>query len=462
MKTNDQNPAEVLRNIFGTRPHALPASESEEVLFDFTKSMFLKTWGFPNPFYGKGAFNSENSTYQTSKEHCDYMVSFGRDVILFSDKHVLFEKDSNPPTTPQAIQLAWDRWKRKAVTSSITQLHSGLKRHRLKRDIFVDQSQKLKIQLPSFNETAYHLVATCRAQELTVTAPTSFRLRVTPPGVQSNIGDMEIPLIDGRPVHVFDDLALECIAKAFDTTRDFVDYLAKRQDILATFESPVLEEELAIKYLTDVLKPVDRAGQPLVRDPQLTVADYLMRLVDARTQQYPSSYIIDSIIDGFYEHHAIHTPNPSSSTQWNAIEQAGNAALRRLAELNRKDRQFFAEKIFEKLSPEGCGPSGGITTYPVNALSTEKLGIFVLPSAHANSEGLDLNKYVSHTLCISLLETFQGANPPSAITFLCYQHEAKPEKPPAILLGLTREFVLEYNKNILSIQQQKNAMTSIQ
>jgi hypothetical protein len=52
----------------------------------------------------------------SSKELCDALVVFGKHVLIFSDKHITFQKD-------KALDLAWPRWYRRPVVDSIRQLH---------------------------------------------------------------------------------------------------------------------------------------------------------------------------------------------------------------------------------------------------------------------------------------------------------------------------------------------------
>jgi len=47
------------------------------------------------------------------KELCDLLVLFGDDVILFSDKRVLFRQSSS-------VETSWGRWFKRAVFKSLS------------------------------------------------------------------------------------------------------------------------------------------------------------------------------------------------------------------------------------------------------------------------------------------------------------------------------------------------------
>ncbi len=73
---------------------------SEIFLTKYCERAFLKLWAYPNPYKSQG------------KELCDVLVVFEEHVFIFSIKDISFN-------TEKAPDIAWERWKRKAIDESI-------------------------------------------------------------------------------------------------------------------------------------------------------------------------------------------------------------------------------------------------------------------------------------------------------------------------------------------------------
>ncbi|MDQ0346754.1 hypothetical protein [Ancylobacter vacuolatus] len=78
----------------------MTASRSEAYLLQLTERTFLKPWVL------------SGATYKAGKEICDLVIPFGDDVIIFSDKACEFDIADGP-------SLAWSRWSREAINSSL-------------------------------------------------------------------------------------------------------------------------------------------------------------------------------------------------------------------------------------------------------------------------------------------------------------------------------------------------------
>lgn len=81
------------------------ATESERYLSKLARKAFLNFWSYSNPY------TDENK----GSELCDFMVVFGNDILLFSDKHCEYPIIENDKT-------AWYRWYRSAINKSVRQL----------------------------------------------------------------------------------------------------------------------------------------------------------------------------------------------------------------------------------------------------------------------------------------------------------------------------------------------------
>ncbi len=63
---------------------------SEGILARLCRRSFLSLWAYPNVHTDEGV---RNGVVTSAKEFADVLVVFGNDVILFSDKHVEFNRE---------------------------------------------------------------------------------------------------------------------------------------------------------------------------------------------------------------------------------------------------------------------------------------------------------------------------------------------------------------------------------
>lgn len=232
-------------------PDTEGVNESERILAALCRQTFLRLWSQTNVYTDDGFRNGKGAT----KELCDALVVFGRDVILFSDKHILLNE-------AKGLKVAWPRWYKKAVLESSRQLHGAkLWLERFPQRAFLDAkcTRPLPVPVPAEN-VAFHLVAVTRGSRDSALAFNggagrgSFAVDNTVKGDAHN----ELPFVVGMPqpekhfVHVFDEVSIELVLRELDTVVDFLDYLRKRQVLLGTsgiMVSATGEEELLAAYL---------------------------------------------------------------------------------------------------------------------------------------------------------------------------------------------------------------------
>ncbi|MEL4177993.1 hypothetical protein [Roseateles sp. PN1] len=237
-------------------PETEGVNESERILTALCRRTFLRLWSQTNVYTDDGFKNGKGAT----KELCDALVVFGKDVILFSDKHVLFNE-------AKGLEVAWRRWYKKAVYESCRQLHGAkLWLERFPQRAFLDAkcTRPLPVPVPAEN-VIFHLVAVTRGSRDAAIAHNngvgrgSFAVNNAIEGDAHNA----LPFVVGIPqsekhfVHVFDEVSIELVLRELDTGVDFLDYLKKRQALLGTsgiMVSATGEEELLAAYLrtTDV------------------------------------------------------------------------------------------------------------------------------------------------------------------------------------------------------------------
>lgn len=230
-------------------------NESERALTLLCRKSFLRLWSQTNVFTDEGFKDGKGAT----KELCDALVVFGDDVIIFSDKHVVFQADKD-------LKVAWPRWYKRAVRDSCRQLHGARSwLQRFPAQAFQDAkcTRPLPVPVSSGTSVRFHLVAVTRGSRDAALAHNrgqglgSFAL-------SSNVeGDAhhDEPFAIGLPaperhfVHVFDEVSIELLLSELDTTADFLDYLKKRQVLLGRRGTHVMafgEEELLAAYLRNM------------------------------------------------------------------------------------------------------------------------------------------------------------------------------------------------------------------
>jgi hypothetical protein len=210
------------------------SNSSEARLGALTRSTFLSLWAYQNPFFAP------------AKELCDVLVIFGDDVIVMSDKQIKLDEQAE-------ASIAWKRWYRKAIGGSIRQLR-GAKRQikAAPGSIFSDSgaSSLLPLKMPSPENMRVHLVAIasgCEAACLLALGHPSIQVdtRVTDGDTLFTVGT-RFPEF----VHVFTRTGLDAVFSSVDTTRDFLDYLERRQSVLVETSFFIHgEEELVGSYM---------------------------------------------------------------------------------------------------------------------------------------------------------------------------------------------------------------------
>ncbi len=129
---------------------------TEQALAGFADRSFLRLWSYPNTFNDR-----TKSSTGSGQEIADLMVVFGPHVLIFSDKDIAWQEDK--PTG-----LAWSRWYKRAVASSIGQLE-GAERWIDKHPdrIFVDQmcEQRLPIALPPERKANHPSDSSCERRQ---------------------------------------------------------------------------------------------------------------------------------------------------------------------------------------------------------------------------------------------------------------------------------------------------------
>lgn len=277
-------------------------SASEAYLTKLAERAFLKPWAIANPFRRRG------------KELSDLIVPFGEDIIVFSDKAIVFAADRDP-------DLAWSRWERDAIQGAVKQLRGAARTlERPDCTIFTDHlaSRPLAFTVPPPGKRRYHLVAVVRPSRDPQHLPPNWSgLIYTDRGAP---GPFQVGPISVGPwfVHVFDGASLDLILSQLDTAPDLIAYLSSRAAALSARPGLAFSERdllaLAIENWMNrgafevSLSTGDAADLPGRWDR------YVVAGRAARTRKVAKdSYVLDRLVSEFHrEHLERRAANPGS------------------------------------------------------------------------------------------------------------------------------------------------------
>jgi hypothetical protein len=209
--------------------------------------IFLNLWTYPNLFKSDG------------KELCDLLVVCGDDVLIFSDKNIAWPKGDD-------FDFSWSRWYRRAIEESAAQINGAARYLREHPDeLFLDATckEKFPLALPPLERWRVHHIAIALGASAACAdhykeAPGYFPIDPDWKGKSHSDttadGFMPFAMGDVQPkgafIHVFNEPALELLARELDTVTDFTRYLTRRERIMRSGHLQPLggEHELLGQY----------------------------------------------------------------------------------------------------------------------------------------------------------------------------------------------------------------------
>lgn len=221
-------------------------NESERYLAGLADRTFLNLWSYPNVYKG------------VNKELCDLLVVCGDNILIFSDKRIQWP-------TGMEVGLAWQRWYRRAVHHSVTQIR-GAERwiQKFPEKLYLDRkcTQPLPLRLPPADRRKITGIAVTTGAGLA--CKTYFNggrgsLMLFPEvkgeeHMSRNANPFAIGDVapDGPFVHVLDEAVLDIVMSEMDTITDFTRYLSKKEALIRSGHLGVAagEEELVAWYAT--------------------------------------------------------------------------------------------------------------------------------------------------------------------------------------------------------------------
>jgi hypothetical protein len=326
---------------------------SERYLAQLCRRTFLSSWSYPNLY--RAEHRADGSVQ--SKEVCDLLVVFENDVLIFSDKDVVFSKSDD-------VHKDWARWFRRAVQKSAAQLRGAERIIRAGEQLFLDAKLEhpFPLRLPDPHVMRIHriLVARGASERCRQHLGGNGTLMIQPNLVGNDhikpAAEGGVPFVLGRVdsskdfVHVLDDASVDLLLRTLDTAADLTAYLSRKEELILSGRLAVAagEEALLGLYLSDI----DARGKHFFRLPK----EGAIALDESWWHGYRSSpeaaakheadkvsYAWDWLIERFAKHFREGTANHLSATD--AAEHAH--ILRFFAREGRMRRRLLAKTVLD-------------------------------------------------------------------------------------------------------------------
>lgn len=327
-------------------------TKEEKFLNELGGKSFLRFWSWPNLFRNQGGSKGDG------KEICDLTIVFGDDILLFSDKKIKFSINED-------VSVSWSRWARKAISDSVKQI-KGARRWFVKypNRVFIDSkcSLRIPIDIPTKENVKFHNIVVCHGIEDILKSfndESSFVFDNSIKGEQHWNKDDCKPFCVGQIfeegfVHIFNESTIELVLKEFDTTKDFIYYLKKREGLLNSDKNVRVKSESDIiqLYYEGYNEEVDdRSILPDVfKDAESVIIDkggihelYSNPSYVAKKNEDSVSYFWDDLIESFSYHILNGSAEYRSWDYPNEIEPS----IRYMAETGRFERRILSTSFIE-------------------------------------------------------------------------------------------------------------------
>jgi len=326
-------------------------TDAERYLKRLCERTFLSLWSYAGVYRDQG----RTAKSQEGKEVCDLIVVFERHIIIFSDKDCEFPRSGKPIRD-------WSRWFRRAVLKSAEQIWGAerwIKSYPSR--LFLDRrcACPFPIEVPGPDTAKFHriVVAHDASRRCRDALGGSGSLILDPsilgPGHYEGevVRPFHIGQIDPSQgfVHVFDDTSLDVVMRTLDTITDFVNYLAKKEQLI---ESGRLawaagEDDLLAHFLRnmndkgehDFVIPEEIDGIFIDEGLWEGFKNSPQRLAQIKANE--TSYNWDRMIERF----SYHILGGTSYSVSNATVSDQEPLLRFMARESRFGRRFLSEAV---------------------------------------------------------------------------------------------------------------------
>lgn len=177
-------------------------SRVEQLISLMAQNVYFPFFCHPNPFCGND---------KKGKELCDLLIVFDYSVVIISVKDCMY---APAKTRDNKIDIGWNRWVKKAINESVSQIEGAEKYILSKRPVASCIGGPI-IPMPHKIKHIYRIAIAFGSQ-----------------------GAKSIPLDsttkNNKYVHILNEACLQVLFKEFTTIPDFLRYLDHREDLLKT------------------------------------------------------------------------------------------------------------------------------------------------------------------------------------------------------------------------------------
>ena len=213
---------------------------TEKFVAKLCDNTFLKLWSYPNPFNSKG------------QELCDVLVVFENKVFIFSVKDIEYNSKIEK-------NIAWNRWKRKAIDESIKQVNGAerwIKEHPDKIYLDMKCTQKFPLEIPTNNIEVYKIIVALGAEEACKNdSPNNITgalaIAYCEKSIKPEDRPFQIVFDKTEKIHVLDSYNIDIILKELDTLSDISQYFQTKEKLIDKLSALAYcgEEDLLGNYL---------------------------------------------------------------------------------------------------------------------------------------------------------------------------------------------------------------------
>ncbi|WP_318473661.1 SEC-C metal-binding domain-containing protein [Photobacterium leiognathi] len=219
-------------------------NESERFLSELAESTFFSLWSYPNIYRDEGC-----SKTNSGKEMCDLFVLIGNDAIVFSDKSIEFKGAPD-------CDVTWNRWYKKSIYASITQLHgcySWLRNHPSR--VFLDRECQDKFPFPLDEIDNIYLIAIVDDLSFRTEHVGNIGYDFTLENKKDSSTPFKIGLDDIKKpfTHVFNKAIFQELMTELQAVTDFIEYLKAKENAVraGTIITAECEEQILAAFLNN-------------------------------------------------------------------------------------------------------------------------------------------------------------------------------------------------------------------
>lgn len=188
-------------------------TKSENLITYLCDETFFKLWVYPNVYKESG------------KEFCDCLIVFENNIFIFSVKEGKY--------TGKTQEIAWSRWKRKTIESSIKQIDGSerwIKKYPDK--LYIDEkcTKKIPINFDINNAKIFRFVIALGINE---------NIGILYSNENHNLDDKigVFQTSKDKIYHILDSANVELILKELDTIQDFLNFYVEKEAIISKLKN---------------------------------------------------------------------------------------------------------------------------------------------------------------------------------------------------------------------------------